>query len=430
MGTPGAVNLTFLKPDDAYHAYYRSRVNELVAKAKADADAGSSSASTTTAAGASSTEESKKDGEKGEEDSKDEGDKKKSEGDVAPAPPKPPAHLWVLQHPVGISALDADIIAATAQATARHGRDFVSNLFHREGGNPMFYFLKRNNPLHSYFNSLVQSYERLLFPVQDIVKGIEELAAGGAEVKEDIMTRCAVRGAYEAAVAKTKEEAADAAAKAREAYSAVDWGDFVVVDTIEWTADDERAAEALLRGEGQVEGDGDAADDAPQPRAGSSKPSQGTGDDDAMELDDDMDMDMDMDEEPAAKPAAPAKKVVRTGYVSHADKVAAAAVAPRHTQTCPRCGAEIPVEEMAEHMRIELLDPKWAESQKNPVQEAPSNLADGEDASRVLAGIAAKRADLFITGDTNTNNPDERNPSKTRKLDGPQQPPAKRARDH
>jgi splicing factor 3A subunit 1 len=31
---------------------------------------------------------------------------------------------------------------------------------------------------------------------------------------------------------------------------------------------------------------------------------------------------------------------------------------------CPRCNQAIPVDEMEEHMRIELLDPKWKEQKE------------------------------------------------------------------
>lgn len=31
------------------------------------------------------------------------------------------------------------------------------------------------------------------------------------------------------------------------------------------------------------------------------------------------------------------------------------------TQICPRCGVAVKISEMEEHVRIELLDPKWRE---------------------------------------------------------------------
>jgi splicing factor 3A subunit 1 len=60
--------------------------------------------------------------------------------------------------------------------------------------------------------------------------------------------------------------------------------------------------------------------------------------------------------QPKALPAtlAGGMKIRPAGYVPRANRNAL-------TQICPNCGEAIPVNELQEHMRIELLDPKWKE---------------------------------------------------------------------
>ena len=48
------------------------------------------------------------------------------------------------------------------------------------------------------------------------------------------------------------------------------------------------------------------------------------------------------------------------------------------TQLCPRCSAPIPVHEMAQHMRVELLDPNWRIQQKRAAEKhKDTNLVAG-----------------------------------------------------
>jgi len=64
----------------------------------------------------------------------------------------------------------------------------------------------------------------------------------------------------------------------------------------------------------------------------------------------------------------------------------------------PITGQQVPVEQMAEHMRIALLDPKWKEkSGLVKAGEKEDTLAQGDDVGRSLAKMAAKRKDIFGT---------------------------------
>lgn len=54
--------------------------------------------------------------------------------------------------------------------------------------------------------------------------------------------------------------------------------------------------------------------------------------------------------------------------------------APVGTQKCPKCQQEIPITEWKEHMRLELMDPKWREEKLKREERAKLNsLADGDE---------------------------------------------------
>lgn len=69
------------------------------------------------------------------------------------------------------------------------------------------------------------------------------------------------------------------------------------------------------------------------------------------------------------------------------------------TTTCTICGQQIPEAEMAEHVRIELLDPRWKERQlASEAKRSASNMLNaGTDVVSTLRQIASKRTDIFST---------------------------------
>lgn len=67
------------------------------------------------------------------------------------------------------------------------------------------------------------------------------------------------------------------------------------------------------------------------------------------------------------------------------------------TTECRICGQQIPENEMAEHVRIELLDPRWKEKQMeaDSKRSAANVLHEGTDVASSLRQIASKRQDIF-----------------------------------
>lgn len=64
---------------------------------------------------------------------------------------------------------------------------------------------------------------------------------------------------------------------------------------------------------------------------------------------------------------------------------------------CPNCGQSIPETELSEHIRIELLDPRWKEQKRDLEQrrQQQAQLQIGADISTSLKNLAAARTDLF-----------------------------------
>ena len=59
------------------------------------------------------------------------------------------------------------------------------------------------------------------------------------------------------------------------------------------------------------------------------------------------------------------------------------------TQKCPKCQSEIPIAEWKEHMRLELMDPKWREEKQKREERAKLNsLAGGDEIAQNLKRFA------------------------------------------
>ena len=331
------------------------------------------------------------------------GEKGKDHAASRPAP-----HQFTLVHPVGISALDVDVIKLTARYTAVSGRDFLSGLARQEQRNPQFDFLKPTHVLFSYFTALVDAYNKVLAPGEAQRQGLE---AG-----------CSRAGALERAVGRWQWEHAERSRKAAEAadsdrqtrlYQAVDWHDFILVETIDFPEDEllDQAPSAA----GAVGGAAQATA-PPQANAGMPPPpppkfgapaavaaATAAGDND------DMDMEGSDDEGGALPSHVPGDKGRGTAGSAEDDEdeavtvvrdyrpdVSANRAAAPATMIDPITKRTVLVSEMSEHMRISLLDPKWREEQARLREKtAQETLAEGSNIAAALSSFAKQRGDIF-----------------------------------
>ncbi|KYK57006.1 Surp module family protein [Drechmeria coniospora] len=403
---------SFLNSSDAYFPFYQWRLSEINAGRGTDVAAGR--------AGAAPQEPAKPAG-----------------------PPVPPEFEYSAKMP-RINQKDLDCLKLTALFTAKHGRTWMTQLAQRETGNAQFQFLIPNHTFHNFFQHMVTQYSKILKYHEDPRQNAELLA----EVQETmqnpqrILERARQRAEYvkfqESEKRKQAEEEEETAAE----FARIDWGDFVIVETITFTEADEsanlppptslselqyasledrknvsisanlRIEEAMPGEDIPVQGSGGAVvvphslphavgPMAPQAPHGAYQPAPRSAqeEEEARRIQERADAQARMQQAQADARAGVAPMKIRENYVPRAAQRAAN---KQGTQTalCPNCGQQIPINELDEHMRIELLDPRWKEQKSRAESRyAHSNISHADVANN-LKRLASQRSDVFdpVTG--------------------------------
>ncbi|WFD45223.1 SF3a splicing factor complex subunit [Malassezia psittaci] len=356
-------------------------------------------------------------------------------------PEEPPAHEFSIEFP-GVPAVDLDVVKLTALFTARKGPSFASGLAAREARSYQFEFLKPAHPLFSYFNLLVEQYRRVMHPSAQLLNEVQ-LAShhqgqapqgpGRGGPRMHILQRIQQRAKWAKWHADREREMAQEEKRMKGLFDEIDWQDFIVVGVVELTDADERAELPAARSRrelknlaiaqqrmaamnqetpaGQWEkGAYEAA--ASQIHTASQPTNNKQSSTEAPER----------QSSPSARPAA-----VDTQQLTHAGNQPPTQAAParssiqvstpqgpikiRHdyqretrtgkaaaqTTVCPVCGETVPIATMGEHVRVELMNPKFREERQKLEQrkEEQASLAQGADPSRFLREFAGARTDLF-----------------------------------
>ncbi|KAH9465207.1 hypothetical protein MJO28_006995 [Puccinia striiformis f. sp. tritici] len=428
---------SFLNPDDAYNPYYRHRIE--IIKNGGDPSQPASTSKTnpnTSAAG----------GSKSEED--------------ADRPPEPITLEFLIEpsQMPKINAVDLEIIKLTALFTARLGPKFVTDLGQRESRNYQFDFLRPSHSLFAFFNRLVEQYTSILIPQPEMMSRLEKLAGGPpidrkrldletinqTQKKHTIVGRRAVMAEVETRInwekyqglqlqKRTSEEE-----KEKKEFNEIDWEDFIVVSTVEFTENDEvidlpppmsisevenmtiaqkKMAAMVMEGkdvgsltEEQLTLEESANDlEANQLLEDAKRLAEEAKEQANQQTTVDVTMDGKEDpaEAPETKKTAEIKKVnpsgmkIRKDYVPKGKQISAqqngTAGGKVITTLCQICGQQINVNEISEHVRIELLDPRWKEKkQKTELNRSSSNMLTlGSDVSSSLRDLAKSRLDIF-----------------------------------
>ncbi|KZO95146.1 hypothetical protein CALVIDRAFT_538290 [Calocera viscosa TUFC12733] len=412
----------FLAPTDAYHAYYRHRVESIRAGEDVNAVTGAAVKPSPAA--------------DGEADAAAEPAKKPT-GRHRAAPPEPPELEFVLPTP-RVAPLELDTIKLTALFFAVRGAGFLQALSVREGQNPEFEFLRPTHPLFGYFSRLVGQYKTVLLPSQE---GREKLRAdAGTGGKGRLLEEARARADWERWKRDRERKRAEDQEAERKAFAEIDWHDYAVVQTIEFTLADsgaelpppmsvqeiesmtlaqKRMAQMInestteeikaaneaadLRNRAEVE-ENRAREEAHRVEraemvAGVKRK--------AVEHLEEVDVDVVMDDtallaqeeadrlrrEMAQVQLPGGQMKIRENYVSKGINRGG----KKATTTCTICGQQIPIDELEEHMRIELLDPRW-KSQRDVLEarRAQANeLQYGANVASSLKTLARTRVDIF-----------------------------------
>ncbi|KAG5354162.1 hypothetical protein C0989_003675 [Termitomyces sp. Mn162] len=393
---------SFLNPVDPYHAYYRHRMDKI---------------------------------NRGEVDESTPDKEGKEDGDTQPVQvvdvgiePSPPDFIMDMPN---ISSIDLDIMKLTALFSACRGRSFLANLSLREGRNYQFDFLRPTHSLFGYFNRLVEQYTKILQPNKEVLEQLKE------RTKEDARWKTLEVAQRHAKWEKNKREKdkkrQDDQEAERIAFAEIDWHDYAIVQTIEFTVADanlelptpmslqevenmtlaqKRMAAMIMETTAEDVEAHRARQAAAEAEAAAAVGGAGVGggeDDAAMEESDeeveDEQTKQKREEEVRAREIARAQALqsgtlnaagpmkIRTDYVPKLDKKSGKAA----MTTCSICGQSIAVDELDEHMRIELLDPRWKE-QRDALElrkSQASELQRGANVVSSLKNLARTRVDIF-----------------------------------
>lgn len=290
-----------------------------------------------------------------------------------------------ITHPTaGVSAMDIDVIKLTAQYTAVNGKEFLTGLAQREQRNIQFDFLRPTHMLFSYFTSLVGLYSKLLAPSAEMITRLDALSDPQRALESAVQ-----RWEWTRSEAERKRRESNDALLGAEGGSAagaaqhIDWFDFTVVETIEFP-EDECFSIPGMEALGMV---GAVAED----RMGNDNRNnrQNSINSEAMELvaDDDDD-----DDE--------AELNVVMNYVHAAsssnNSTSSGTATGKRVMIDPISGREVPEDQMEEHMRVQLLDPKWREQKKRFLEkQKETGYADSGSIAANLQQFARKRGDIF-----------------------------------
>lgn len=391
------VKFNFLNSTDPYHAYYQHRVSEFKIQLTAPAGA------LPVAAAPVKTEE--------EARAQEQADANAAEAAKPPRkvlePPEP--DVYTVHVPELAATLDVDIIKLTAQYVARNGKTFLTGLTSREHSNPQFSFLKPTHSMFTFFTALADAYSKVLVPPKGLVEKLEKDVGN----KTGILERCLHRLEWERSQAMARQKAEDEIEQERMQMALIDWHDFVVVETIEFAEEED--------------------DELPQPMtleeviARSKITAADEEEVEATEAGREMEMDMDEEElqlveegmktttigdsktEEQLQPEEDEEEVpmrIVTNWkrpeerLQQAEKDAASKMVKS-----PITGELIPVNEMAEHMRISLIDPKYKEQKERMMAKLrETTLAPDDEISRNIMGLARTRPDIFGTTEEEVSN--------------------------
>ncbi|KAI8088908.1 Pre-mRNA splicing factor PRP21 like protein-domain-containing protein [Halteromyces radiatus] len=380
----------FMNPTDPYHAYYQYKLRE----------ARSASGVMTNGAIQPDTV-----------DQLQQPQEERQQPVVEVAPPEPDSFEFSVPMPA-MSAQDLDIIKLTARFAARNGRHFISQLAQRESRNFQFDFLRPTHSLFPYFTELIKQYSKVLVPPEDIKKKLSKNNS-----RTLLLDRIKQRVEWTIWDEREKKKRAEEDEKEKLAYASIDWHDFVVAETVEFTAEDEkmnlpapmslqelesmslaqRRMASLSAMDEQEIPDFGAYEKALNKELGGEPIEQPT-EEKELEPEEQQEPQPDI-QQPIVPPNLAAPIKIRTDYKP---KLGPQTKSVQETQICPRCGESIPITEMDEHMRIELLDPKWKEQKL--AQEAKlrdSNLLqEGTDVAKILKNFSGYRSDIFGSEET------------------------------
>ncbi|KAJ3691810.1 hypothetical protein LUZ61_020974 [Rhynchospora tenuis] len=398
----GNPKFNFLIPSDPYHAYYQSRVSThaLHALQSTDADA---------------------DAPPSQPDSASKPPAADSTNDEFRAPPPkkildpPPSEQYTVRLPEGITGEELDVIKLTAQFVARNGKSFMDKLIKRvDLSSPQFHFLRPTHSMYTFFTSLADAYSKVLMPDKGLTDKLRDTSADLTVVLE----RCLHRLEWDKSQEQERQRAEDEIEQERMHMAMIDWHDFIVVETIEFAEEEDQDLPLPMTLEDVIRRSKLPALDEPDLLpidAAAAEPGK------------EMDIDMDDEEIQLVQEGMRAAQLDDTNNNNNNTHATADNMSdepmrivknwkrpeerlpperdPTKFVVSPITGELIPINEMAEHMRISLIDPKYKEQKDRMMAKIKeTTLAADDEISRNIVGLARTRPDIFGTTEEEVSN--------------------------
>ncbi|GER46208.1 Swap (Suppressor-of-White-APricot)/surpdomain-containing protein [Striga asiatica] len=395
----GNAKFNFLRASDPYHAYYQHRLSEARAQNQSSgqqqpleaAEPAPESASTAPTADAN--------------DVSSKPDPSAQFRPVRKVLEPPEAEQYTVRLPEGITGEELDIIKLTAQFVARNGKSFLTGLTSRESTNPQFHFMRPTHSMFMFFTSLADAYSKVLMPP----KGLTDKLRNSVADMTTVLERCLHRLEWERSQEQARQKAEDEIEQERLQMAMIDWHDFVVATSIDF-ADDED-------------------DDLPPPMTLEEvirRSKMSAMEEDIVEPEKEVEMEMDEEEVQLVEEGMRAANLEENGDMRNKEAKGTpeeeppmrivknwkrpeeripAERDPTKFVVSPITGELIRIDEMSEHMRISLIDPKFKEQKERMFAKIrETTLAADDEISRNIMGLARTRPDIFGTTEEEVSN--------------------------
>ncbi|KAL8137039.1 hypothetical protein V2J09_003040 [Rumex salicifolius] len=398
VSNAGNVKFNFLNASDPYHAYYEHRLSEFRAQNDAPVQPTPADHPDSTAS------EKPSDAPAIDVEKPDPSAQFRT---VRKVLEPPEAEQYTVRLPEGITGEELDIIKLTAQFVARNGKSFLTGLTSREINSPQFHFLKPSHSMFMFFTALADAYSKVLMPP----KGLTDKLRNSIVDRTTVLERCLHRLEWEKSQEQARQKAEDEIEHERVQMAMIDWHDFVVVESIDFEDDED--------------------DELPMPMTleeviRRSKVSA-MEEDELIELGKEVEMEMDEEEVQLVEEGMRVASLEdqegdnRTDIRTHVDdddppmrivknwkrpeERLPAERDPTKFVVSPITGELISISEMSEHMRISLIDPKFKEQKDRMFAKIrETTLAQDDEISRNIVGLARTRPDIFGTTEEEVSN--------------------------
>eukprot|EP00268_Persea_americana_P058538 TRINITY_DN708_c0_g1_i4.p1 TRINITY_DN708_c0_g1~~TRINITY_DN708_c0_g1_i4.p1 ORF type:complete len:809 (+),score=221.31 TRINITY_DN708_c0_g1_i4:585-3011(+) len=398
----GNAKFNFLSGSDPYHAYYQHRISEFRTQLQSTPQQDTESEPADSSGEAASASVPAADGIEAAKP-----DTVSQFKPVQKVLEPPEAEQYTVRLPEGITGEELDIIKLTAQFVARNGKSFLTGLTSREINNPQFHFLKPTHSMFMFFTALADAYSKVLMPPKGLMEKLRKSVADTTTVLE----RCLHRLEWERSQEQARQKAEDEIEQERMQMAMIDWHDFVVVEMIEFADDEDEELPQPMTLEEVIK-----------------RSKVSTMEEDEVIIEPGKEVEMEMDEEEvqlveegmraasleenegemknetkAPGEPEPPMRIVKN-WKRPEERIPAERDSTKFVVS-PITGELIPINEMAEHMRISLIDPKYKEQKERMMAKIrETTLAQDDEISRNIVGLARTRPDIFGTTEEEVSN--------------------------